>query len=126
MAPSAVPVTVFTGFVGAGKTTIILDILRRLRASSVAATAAEAPPRIAILKNEFGDVAVDSMLARESALGVKEMLNGCLCCVLVGQLKDALQELKGAPLYCEKQKKKTTLLLVVVRASAIFRILIIY
>lgn len=40
-------------------------------------------------------LAVDSELAQESNLAVQEMLNGCLCCVLVGQMKLALLELKG-------------------------------
>lgn len=38
---------------------------------------------------------VDSQLAKESNIGVQEMVNGCMCCVLVGQMKLALQELKG-------------------------------
>ena len=38
---------------------------------------------------------VDSQLAKETNIGVQEMVNGCLCCVLVGQMKLALQELKG-------------------------------
>ena len=47
------------------------------------------------MKNEFGDVAVDSQLASSSAIGgVKELLNGCICCNLVGQLGDALATLR--------------------------------
>lgn len=38
---------------------------------------------------------VDSQLAKETNIGVQEMMNGCLCCVLVGQMKLALLELKG-------------------------------
>ncbi|KAJ3327051.1 hypothetical protein HDU76_012405 [Blyttiomyces sp. JEL0837] len=78
------PVTVFTGFLGAGKTTIILSLLKRL------------PPsyNVVLLKNEFGDVKVDSELATENNIKVTEMLNGCLCCVLVGQMKVALLEIK--------------------------------
>jgi G3E family GTPase len=41
---------------------------------------------------------VDSELARESNIGVQEMINGCMCCVLVGQMKLALLELKGITL----------------------------
>ncbi|KAF9109937.1 hypothetical protein BGX27_006973 [Mortierella sp. AM989] len=58
------PVTVFTGFVGAGKT------------------------------NEFGDVKVDSQIARLANIDVQEMTNGCICCVLVGQMKEGLLELR--------------------------------
>lgn len=71
--------------------------------------------KVCLLKNEFGDIAgkyrwitgerfkrinmsgyiVDSQLAKETNVGVQEMVNGCMCCVLVGQMKLALQELRG-------------------------------
>ncbi|CAO3655535.1 unnamed protein product [Mucor hiemalis] len=78
------PVTVFTGFLGSGKTTQILSLLRRIPEDY----------KVCLLKNEFGDIAVDSQLAKETIVGVQEMVNGCMCCVLVGQMKLALQELK--------------------------------
>ncbi|KAJ2456982.1 hypothetical protein GGF42_002949 [Coemansia sp. RSA 2424] len=78
------PVTVFTGFLGAGKTTIIIDLLKRVSPKY----------NIVLLKNEFGDAETDSALARESHIQVTEMTNGCLCCVLVGQMKRALEEMK--------------------------------
>lgn len=89
MAP--IPVTIITGFLGSGKTTLILNLLPQLRE-------ANASYRLALLKNEFGDVAVDSRLAAAGGpaiAGVREMLNGCICCNLVGQLGDALAELTG-------------------------------
>lgn len=46
-----------------------------------------------LLKTLFS--VVDSQIAKESNIGVQEMVNGCMCCVLVGQMKLALQELKG-------------------------------
>ncbi|CDH54552.1 domain-containing protein [Lichtheimia corymbifera JMRC:FSU:9682] len=79
-----IPITVFTGFLGSGKTTTILSLLKRLPAEY----------KTCLLKNEFGDIAVDSQLAKETNIGVQEMMNGCLCCVLVGQMKLALLELK--------------------------------
>ncbi|KAK9764871.1 hypothetical protein K7432_007278 [Basidiobolus ranarum] len=79
-----IPVTVFTGFLGSGKTTMILSLLNRV----------DPGYKIAVLKNEFGDVEVDSELVKESNVAVQEMLNGCMCCVLVGQMKLALIELK--------------------------------
>jgi G3E family GTPase len=81
----AIPITIITGFLGAGKTTLILNLIPQL------------PPtyRIALLKNEFGDVAIDSQLAETTAIsGVKELLNGCICCNLVGSLQDALETLR--------------------------------
>ncbi|KAI5121229.1 hypothetical protein M0805_007236 [Coniferiporia weirii] len=84
---AAVPITVFTGFLGSGKTTLILSLLPFLN---------EAGYKACLLKNEFGDVQVDSQLASQSSLaGVSEILNGCMCCVLVGQMKTALLEIKG-------------------------------
>ncbi|KNC98176.1 uncharacterized protein SPPG_06580 [Spizellomyces punctatus DAOM BR117] len=79
-----IPITVFTGFLGAGKTTLILSLIQRLPKGY----------NVVLLKNEFGDVKVDSELARESNVKVTEMLNGCMCCVLVGQMKNALEEIR--------------------------------
>jgi G3E family GTPase len=45
-----------------------------------------------VLKNEFGDSGIDSMLTNKS-FKVTEMINGCMCCVLVGQMENALMEL---------------------------------
>ncbi|KID98595.1 CobW/HypB/UreG, nucleotide-binding domain containing protein, partial [Metarhizium majus ARSEF 297] len=85
MAP--IPITIITGFLGSGKTTLILNLMPQLRAKNPAY-------KLALLKNEFGDLAIDSQLASSSAIsGVQEMLNGCICCNLVGQLGPALEEL---------------------------------
>jgi G3E family GTPase len=52
--------------------------------------------QLALLKNEFGDLAVDSQLASSASIsGVRELLNGCICCNLVGQLGPALLELRA-------------------------------
>jgi len=49
-----------------------------------------------LVKNEFGDVAVDSQLASSSSIsGVRELLNGCICCNMVGQLDQSLEELRN-------------------------------
>lgn len=85
--PTPIPITIITGFLGSGKTTLLLNLLPQLRASNPSY-------RLALLKNEFGDVAIDSQLASSSSIaGVRELLNGCICCNLVGQLSDALREL---------------------------------
>lgn len=81
-----IPITVVTGFLGAGKTTVLLHLIPQLPKSY----------KLALLKNEFGDVAIDSQLASSSAIsGVQELLNGCICCNLVGQLGDALDTLRN-------------------------------
>nr|CDP25567.1 Putative protein similar to cobW of Pseudomonas denitrificans [Podospora anserina S mat+] len=83
-----IPITILTGFLGAGKTTLILNLLPQLRALNPNYT-------LALLKNEFGDLAVDSQLASSSSISsVKELLNGCICCNLVGSLSSALKELR--------------------------------
>lgn len=88
MAP--IPITLLTGFLGSGKTTLLLSLLPQLRAQHPSY-------KLALLKNEFGDVAIDSQLATSSSIsGVREMLNGCICCNLVGQLGPALEELRGS------------------------------
>ncbi|KJE91259.1 hypothetical protein CAOG_008603 [Capsaspora owczarzaki ATCC 30864] len=96
-----------SGFLGAGKTTIILNLIKSLQAQNntttttttttatpAAAAVADEPYRVALLKNEFGDVEIDSQLARETNITVSEMLNGCVCCVLVGQMQNALVEMR--------------------------------
>ncbi|KAK3685564.1 CobW/HypB/UreG, nucleotide-binding domain-containing protein [Podospora appendiculata] len=84
-----IPITIITGFLGSGKTTLILNLIPQLRAANPAY-------KLALLKNEFGDVAVDSQLASSGAIaGVQELLGGCICCNLVGQLGAALAELRA-------------------------------
>jgi G3E family GTPase len=83
---SPIPITIITGFLGSGKTTLILNLIPQLPKNY----------RLALIKNEFGDVAVDSQLASQQAIsGVRELLNGCICCNLVGSLGDALEQLRN-------------------------------
>ncbi|PQE32002.1 hypothetical protein CJF32_00001587 [Rutstroemia sp. NJR-2017a WRK4] len=89
MSTPPIPITILTGFLGSGKTTLLLSLIPQLRALNPSY-------RLALLKNEFGDLAIDSQLASSSAIsGVKELLNGCICCNLVGSLGSALEELES-------------------------------
>lgn len=84
-----IPVTLVTGYLGAGKTTIIINLIEQLSSEY----------KCVWLKNEYGDLNVDAVLAGESNIQVAEIMNGCLCCVLVGRLHDAVDEImiKYAP-----------------------------
>ena len=83
---SPIPITLVTGFLGSGKTTLLLNLLPQLPPTS--------DYRLALVKNEIGDTAVDSRLASQSGIEVtKELEGGCICCNLTGQLGDALESL---------------------------------
>jgi G3E family GTPase len=77
-----IPITVLTGFLGAGKT----SLLNRLLADVALAHAA-------VLINEFGEIGIDHLLVREVKDGVVMLTSGCLCCTVRGDLVDALEGL---------------------------------
>ncbi len=79
---SRIPMTVITGFLGSGKTTL----LNALLASPQAANSA-------VIINEYGDVGVDHDLVQSIAESVKLLDNGCVCCVVRGDLENALREM---------------------------------
>lgn len=78
-----IPVTIFSGYLGSGKTTIIMNSLNLY----------DRPHKFAMIKNEYGNASVDGALAQLNNLAVKEVVNGCLCCILVGSLNNAINEL---------------------------------
>ncbi len=80
---SKVPVTIITGFLGSGKTTLINYLLEEVGPHE----------KLAIIKNEIGDIAVDSKIIRGKNIIMKELLNGCVCCTLVGDLESSMKEL---------------------------------
>ncbi len=77
-----IAVTVITGFLGAGKTSLLNRILKD---PSVTNTA--------VIINEFGDVSVDHMLVEQSSDGVIELSDGCVCCTVRGELVDTIADL---------------------------------
>lgn len=79
-----VPTTVFTGFLGSGKTTVITGLLEHLDAKG---------QKVAYVKNEIGDADLDAKLVRGKHFIGKEILNGCICCTLVGPFIAAIDEL---------------------------------
>jgi G3E family GTPase len=77
------PVTIITGHLGAGKTTLINRVLRESHGE-----------RIAVIENEFGAVGVDAeFLAESGAERIIQLANGCLCCTVRGDLARALESL---------------------------------
>lgn len=86
-----IPVTVITGFLGAGKTTLIRNLLQNNQGR-----------RIAVLVNEFGEVGIDGELLRscqvcdedeDDSNNILELANGCLCCTVQEEFLPTMQEL---------------------------------
>ena len=81
-------VIILSGFLGSGKTTALVRMIGRLRERE------GADYRIAIIENEIGSASVDSSIIQEAGYSVTEMLSGCVCCTLIGQLIPALRKLE--------------------------------
>lgn len=82
---SRIPATVVTGFLGAGKTTLINRILRE-----------EHGKAIAVIVNEFGEISIDGQLiVRDEQAELVEFNNGCLCCTVRGDLIETLERLQA-------------------------------
>jgi len=79
-----VKVNIISGFLGAGKTTLIKKLLSAL-----------AGEKVVLLENEYGDVSVDGSFMKDAGITVTELSNGCICCSLVGDLQKAIDELIG-------------------------------
>lgn len=75
------PLTVITGALGSGKTTLLRHILNSV------------PRKIAILMNEFGEIAIDSKIIKGKNVSMADLGGGCVCCSLLGEFEAAVDEI---------------------------------
>lgn len=75
-----VPLSVITGYLGAGKTTLLKNILQ------------QTDKRIAVIMNEFGDIAVDAKIIKGKNVAIAELSGGCVCCSIIGEFEEAIKE----------------------------------
>ena len=77
-----VKIDIISGFLGAGKTTLIKKLLQEALQDS----------KVVLIENEFGEIGIDGGFLQESGIEIREMNSGCICCSLVGDFKTSLQE----------------------------------
>jgi G3E family GTPase len=82
VAPAPIPLTVLTGFLGAGKTSLLNRLLRDAALSEAA-----------VIINEFGEIGLDHLLVEHVEDGVMLLSTGCLCCTMRGDLVNTLEKL---------------------------------
>jgi G3E family GTPase len=75
-------IDIFSGFLGAGKTTLIKKLLKEALDAS----------KVVLIENEFGEIGIDGGFLKESGVEIKEMNSGCICCSLVGDFGSSLKE----------------------------------
>ena len=75
-------IDIFSGFLGAGKTTLIKKLIQE----------AYAGEKVVLIENEFGEIGIDGGFMQDAGVNVTEMNSGCICCSLVGDFSKALQE----------------------------------
>ena len=75
-------IDIFSGFLGAGKTTLIKKLLKE----------AYAGEKVVLIENEFGEIGIDGGFLKDAGIEITEMNSGCICCSLVGDFSKALAQ----------------------------------
>ncbi len=75
-------IDIISGFLGAGKTTLIKKLLKEKLF----------PEKVVLIENEFGEIGIDGGILKSSGIEIKEMNSGCICCSLVGDFTSSLKE----------------------------------
>ena len=75
-------IDIFSGFLGAGKTTLIQKLLKE----------AYTGEQVVLIENEFGEIGIDGGFLKEAGIEIREMNSGCICCSLVGDFGASLKE----------------------------------
>ena len=76
-----VKVDIFSGFLGAGKTTLIRKLIQEAY-----------DEKLVLIENEFGEIGIDGGFLKDTGVQINEMNSGCICCTLVGDFKTALKQ----------------------------------
>lgn len=75
-------VDIISGFLGAGKTTFIKQLINQ----------AFAGEKLVLIENEFGEIGIDGGFLKDAGIEITEMNSGCICCTLVGDFSEALKK----------------------------------
>ncbi|MBO5480924.1 MAG: GTP-binding protein [Clostridia bacterium] len=77
-------IDIFSGFLGAGKTTLIKKLIQQ----------AYVGEQVVLIENEFGEIGIDGGFLQDAGINITEMNSGCICCSLVGDFAKALQQVQ--------------------------------
>ena len=77
-----IKIDIFSGFLGAGKTTLIKKLIKEVYQGE----------QVVLIENEFGEIGVDGGFLQDAGIRITEMNSGCICCTLVGDFAKALKE----------------------------------
>ena len=75
-------IDIYSGFLGAGKTTLIKKLLNEAYSSE----------KVVLIENEFGEIGIDGAFLKDAGVEITEMNSGCICCSLVGDFSEALKK----------------------------------